>query len=159
VAAVGADRNLARLDGTMVGAIFPDLTAGEVDLTTASAVNENLSRAFIGNQKGGSFDVKGSLAREWLQSPVNPNGKNNAEVLAPWINGLDIVRRPRDLWIIDFTGLTEREAALFEAPFQYVLNHVRPYRESKAHASSRTTWWLHQRPRHAFREAMRPYRR
>lgn len=41
-------------------------------------------------------------------------------MLSPWVNGFDLTRRPRDMWIIDFgwTG-SEAEAALYEAPFDY----------------------------------------
>ena len=43
--------------------------------------------------------------------------------------GLDLTRRPRGMWIIDFgTDMPEADAALFEAPFEYVKNCVKPQR-------------------------------
>lgn len=144
----------AQLDGRTATSIFADLTGGATDLTRVSALGSNEGVAFIGNQKGGAFDIAGDTARSFLQLPKNPNGMNNSNVVRPWINGLDIVRRPRDYWIIDFTGMSESDAALYEGPFQYILKNVRPYRIEEAHESSKSTWWLHQRPRFAFRTAM-----
>jgi type II restriction/modification system DNA methylase subunit YeeA len=50
------------LNGIAVNAIFSDLTAGRVDLTVAAQLTENSDVAFIGNQKGGAFDIPGELA-------------------------------------------------------------------------------------------------
>ena len=36
-----------------------------------------------------------------LVSP-NPDGRRNVDVVRPWVNGLDLTRRPRGMWIIDF---------------------------------------------------------
>ena len=32
-------------------------------------------------------EVAGDQAHEWLRLPTNPNGRTNADVLKPWING------------------------------------------------------------------------
>src|SRR3990172_5855128 len=48
--------------------------------------------------------------------------------------------------------MAREEAALYEAPFEYVNQRVRPQREA-----SRTTieaWWLHERPRIDMRRAL-----
>ena len=79
----------------------------------------------MGDTKGGPFDIPGSLANQMLQSP-NPHGKGNSEVVKPWINGRDITDRSRGMWIIDFGDMSADEAALFEAPFEYVNACVRP---------------------------------
>jgi hypothetical protein len=97
------------LDGRATPTINIDLTMALSDLTKAWQLDENTGVAFMGDTKGGGFDVPGSLAREWLQEPSNPNGRPNADVLKPWMNGLDVTRRPRDKWIIDF-GWTMSEA-------------------------------------------------
>ena len=62
---------------------------------------ENFGMAFMGDTKGGPFDIPEALAREMLASP-NPDGRSNADVVRPWANGLDVTRRPRGRWIIDF---------------------------------------------------------
>jgi type II restriction/modification system DNA methylase subunit YeeA len=82
-----------------------------------------------GPVKVGPFDIPGDQAREFLQMPLNPNGRPNAEVVKPWANGMDIVRRPSDTWIIDFGEMSAAEASLYEAPFDYVYRHVKPLRD------------------------------
>jgi hypothetical protein len=97
------DRAIAPvLDGIVVSAIHADLTAGSVNLTTALRQPENAGVAFMGDTKGGSFDIPGELARKWLALPSNANGRPNADVLRPWANGMDVTRRPSDTWIVDF---------------------------------------------------------
>ncbi len=139
------------LDGAPVENIYPDLT-GDLDLTSAVPLPENKSIAFMGDTKGGPFDISPERAREMLPLP-NPHGRPNSEVVKPWANGLDITRRPRGMYIVDFgTGMTGEQAALYEAPFEYVNEHVRPKRESSR--STRPEWWLHERPRVDMREAL-----
>src|SRR5690606_38198900 len=48
-------------------------------------------------------------------------------VLRPYRNGRDIVDQPRDVYAIDFFGLTEAEARrLHPAAYQWVLERVKP---------------------------------
>ena len=101
-----------RLDGEIVDEIYTDLTAG-IDLTNAQRLPRNAGAAFMGDTKGGPFDVPGDLAREWLREPANPNGRPNSDVLAPWMNGMAVTRRPADKWIVDFGwNMVREEAAL-----------------------------------------------
>ena len=71
------------LDGELVTRINADLTAASADLTTAKKLASNQGVAFVGGMKKGKFDIPGSLARDWLKYPANPNGRTNAEVLKP----------------------------------------------------------------------------
>ena len=141
-----------RLDGEAVDEVYADLTArrGEagIDLTKARRLPTNAGVAFMGDTKGGPFDVPGDVAREWLRQPANPHGRPNSDVLAPWMNGLSVTRRPADKWIVDF-GLTmgKEEAALYEAPFRHAQEHVRSAWEKQREAGRRKQWWLHHRPR------------
>ncbi|HEV2303436.1 MAG TPA: DNA methyltransferase [Stellaceae bacterium] len=142
------DQQPARLDGRAVERIAPDLTASRSDLTTARPLSENKGAAFMGDTKGGAFDIPGDLARRWLQLPLNPNGRPNSDVLRPWMNGMDVTRRPADKWIIDFGWeMGEREAALYEAPFAYCLATVKPEREKNRRQAYRRFWWRHVEPR------------
>ena len=147
-----ASRQPARLDGRPVDEIFPDLTASRrgagVDLTRVRRLPANAGVAFMGDTKGGPFDVPGDLAREWLRLPANPNGRTNADVLKPWRNGRDLTRRPAGRWIVDFGWtLSERDAALYEEPFRRVLQHVRPLRQRNRREAYRRYWWRHVEPR------------
>jgi len=139
------------LDGISVPTINPNLTAG-IDLTTARRLTENLGVAFMGDTKGGPFEIDEWTALEMLDSP-NPDGRSNRDVVRPWANGLDITRRSRGMWIIDFgIGMSRKEAALYEAPFQYVETHVRFLRTKSR--SIVKDWWRHERPRPEMRAAL-----
>ena len=146
------------LDGKPVEEIYSDLTAGSdeaVDLSSSLPLPENKSVSFIGTQKNGSFDVSGKQAREWLQLPSNPNGKLNSDVVRPWANGLDVTRRPRDMWIVDFgVDMTEQAAALYEAPFAHVVEHVKPAREGLRRKNHRIYWWRFGEARPGLRKAV-----
>jgi type II restriction/modification system DNA methylase subunit YeeA len=145
-----------RLDGREVAAIHADLTAGAgVDLTKARRLGENSGVSFMGASKKASFDIPGPLAREWLKLP-NPNGKPNSEIVKPWSNGMDLTRRSSDTWIIDFgVSMPESEAALYEAPFQYALEHVKPERMKNNCKAYRTYWWRHATARPGMRAALK----
>ena len=102
----------------------------------------------MGDTKGGAFDVAGDQAREWLRLPANPNGRTNADVLKPWVNGMDLTRRPAGKWIVDFgLDMSVGDAALYEEPFRWVKEHVWPTWDKQREAERRTQWWLHHRPR------------
>lgn len=151
-----AEGEVCRLDGHAVARINADLTATDFDLTKAARLKENIGIAYMGDTKGGAFDVDGNLARSWLALPLNPNGRPNADVLKPWINGLDVTRRHRDQWIIDFGWkMSEAEASLYEAPFQHVMNHVRPVRAENKREAYRAAWWRHVEPRQGMWNAVR----
>jgi hypothetical protein len=125
-----------------------------MDLTTAKKILENTGASFQGSQKIGAFDIPGELARQWLDLP-NPNGKANSMVLKPSWNGLDVTRRLRDGWIIDFgTTLSEADAALYEAPFEYVVKYVKPERIQNPRPARAKSWWRHGDPQPAMRAAL-----
>ncbi len=139
------------LDGQRVGRINANLTTG-LDLTHAKRLPENVGLAFYSDVKGGPFEITDDVARRLITSP-NPDGRSNVDVVRPWANGLDLVGRPRRMWIVDFgTDMPINEAALYEAPFEYVLRTVKPRREASLTTQSR--WWIHERPGHSMREAV-----
>ena len=148
-----------RLDGESVDEIHSDLTAKRggvgIDLTRAESVSTNVGVAFMGDTKGGPFDIPGDLAREWLRLPANPNGRPNADVLKPWVNGMDLTRRPSGKWIVDFGwSMTEADAALYEEPFWHVREHVHPIRQRNRRESYRVHWWRHVEPRQGMWRAL-----
>ncbi len=148
------------LDGREVESINADLTGSDSDLTKSKTLAENARIAFMGDTKGGAFDIPGSLARDWLTRPLNPNGKPNADVLRPWANGMDITRRPADKWIIDFGwSMGETEAALYEAPFAHSIIHVEPERRRNRRVNYAKYWWRHMEPRPGMWAAMKPFSR
>jgi len=139
------------LDGRPVSSINADLTSG-LDLTRVRRLPENKGIAFMGDTKGGAFDIPLEVAERLLATP-NPDGRSNRDVIRPWVNGLDITRRPRGMWIIDFgVAMPLEEAALYEAPFEYVKEHVKPQRDRSR--STIEAWWRHERPRGDMRRAL-----
>ena len=148
-----------RMDGEPADEIHSDLTAsrGEtgIDLTGAKRIPANIGVAFMGDTKGGPFDVPGDLAREWLRLPANPNGRPNADVLKPWVNGMDLTRRPAGKWIVDFGWeMSEADAALYETPFAHVKEHVWPMRQRNRREAYRVNWWRHVEPRQGMWRAL-----
>ena len=145
------------LNGLPVARINADLTAGGedgCDLTSAVSLRENTGASFEGTKKYGDFDITGDLARQWLLHP-NPHGKPNSDVVKPWANGQDVTKRPSDTWIIDFgTDMPEPDACLYELPYQYSLEKVKPYRQTVNRERTRRNWWLHEEARVAMRNAL-----
>ena len=149
----------AHLDGQPVDEIYADLTARHgvagVDLTGVRRLPENAGVAFMGDTKGGPFDVAGDQAREWLRLPTNPNGRMNADVLKPWVNGMDLTRRPAGKWIVDFGWtMSAGDAALYEEPFRWVKERVYPMRQQNRRAAYREYWWRHVEPRQGMWRAL-----
>jgi hypothetical protein len=163
------------LNDDAVAAIYADLTAGtiarELDLTIAQPLPENSGVSFQGVLQVGAFDISGVLARQWLLLP-NSDDKANSDVLRPCWNGLDIVRNDRDIWMIDFgCGMKEGAAAVYELPFQYVVNNVKYALAAKIadwEAQNRNaqhvkkqykTWWQFLSARLEMRKALAPLSR
>jgi type II restriction/modification system DNA methylase subunit YeeA len=142
------------LDGLPVAEIYSNLSAGSADLTTAKRLRTNTGVCFEGMKKYGPFDVPGEQAREWLSAPLNPNGRGNSDVIKPYLNAMDVVRRPSDRWVIDFGILEVSDAALYEQPFQYAQEHVRPVRATDRNQRTRERWWLFERSRPDLRAAL-----
>jgi hypothetical protein len=87
-----------------------------------------------------------------LASP-NPDGRSNSDVIRPWLNGQDLYGLTRNMWIIDFgPTMTEAEAALYEAPYEYALATVRPVHAKNPKRLG--TWWRHERSRSEMRSAV-----
>ena len=148
-----------QLDGESVDEIYADLTARRgavgVDLTSVRRLPGNAGVAFMGDTKGGPFDVTGDQAREWLRLPANPNGRTNADVLKPWVNGMDLTRRPAGKWIVDFGWtMSAGDAALYEEPFRWASEHVYPMRQKNRREAYREYWWRHVEPRQGMWQAL-----
>lgn len=140
-------------DGKATTSINSDLTTG-VDLTKAPTLAENAEIAFMGDTKGGLFEIEDEVARVLLRKR-NPHGKPNSDVVVPWVAGMHATRRPKPMWIIDFgVDMEKKEAALYEAPFEYVNKHVRPERIKNARDVYAERWWIHVEPRPAMRRKL-----
>lgn len=141
------------LDGKRVDVINPDLSS-TVDLTRTERLSENRDLSFMGVTPAGPFDIPGDLARKWLALQNNPNGRLNSDVIRPYYNGTDLARRPRDVWVVDFgVDMPFDQAVLYEAPFEYVKENVKPKR-LKSRVPKDQPWWIFTRSRPAMRQAL-----
>jgi hypothetical protein len=148
------------LNGSEVRQINANLSSA-ADIATASPLAANSSVGFMGDTKVGAFDLEEAEGVAMLWAPLNANGTPNSDVVIPWVNGLDVTRRNRSCWIVDFgIGVSDQKAAIYELPFELVRKRVRPYRAT-AKSGDRTgvPWWLHQRPRPEMRATIGPLSR
>jgi type II restriction/modification system DNA methylase subunit YeeA len=140
------------LDGKPAPTINPNLTA-TADTTQAKPLAQNQNISFMGDTKGGAFDIPFDTAMKLIHTP-NVNGRPSSDVITPWCNGLDVTRRAREIWIIDFgTDCEEADAAQYEAAFEYVREHVFPERQDNKREAYRLNWWLHVEARSGLRKA------
>jgi type II restriction/modification system DNA methylase subunit YeeA len=153
-----------RLNGQQVPQIYADLTApatagDALNLSKARPLPANEQASFQGASKKAKFEIDAQLARQWLRLP-NPNGRPNSDVLKPWANGFELSRGPQHQWIIDFgINMTEADASLYEAPFGFVTEHVKPERLKNNRESYRKYWWRFAEARPGLRAACRPLQR
>lgn len=146
-------RNEVVLDGNVVPKIYADLRSG-ADLTSAEPLAENKNTSFFGLALAGKFTIDQARAEAWLAMP-NPNGRPNCDVLRPLWNGSDLTGRWDGRWVIDFgAAMGEAEAMLYEAPYAYVLEHVKPVRALNNRSSRAEKWWKHGEARPAMRVAL-----
>ena len=139
------------LDGREVLEISASLTDG-ADVREAVSRPENLGISFMGITPAGPFDRPFDELASWLTHP-NPHGRPNSDVLRPYLNGKDINQRSRGQWTIDFTGLAQNAAALYEKPFEHLRDAVFALRSTNSRQTNKS-WWEFERPRHEMRKAL-----
>ena len=141
------------LDHAPVVNIHADLTSG-ADISQAKRLVENSNISFMGATKVGPFEIREEVAEEMLRQP-NPHGKPNSDVVKRWMIGRDINQRSRNMWIIDFgVDMPEADAALYEAPFEYVVANVKPDRIQNRRRRYAELWWIHAEARPGMRQAL-----
>jgi type II restriction/modification system DNA methylase subunit YeeA len=142
------------LDGEIVPKINSNLSAS-ADITAAKKLAANEDRAFVGGFKFGAFDIPDEVARGFLSAPT-VNRKPMSDVIRPWINGLDVLRRRPQVWIIDFGENTpEDEASAYESAYEYVRRNVKPERDKMRRERRKQRWWLHGEPSTNMRAALK----
>ena len=115
--------------------IFSDLRAGS-DITSAVKLKSNNGLSGRGIYLHGSgFIINNNEMKIW--------GKNYVgSVIRPYCAGKDLVDKFRNLFVIDFTGLSESQASEFPEPFQKVIEEVKPEREVNERGKRKEKWWL-----------------
>ena len=70
------------------------------------------------------------------------------------------MRRPRNVWVIDFgTDMSLDQASLYEAPFEFVKEHIMAERVQNTMPWRAQNWWLHGYPATTMRETLAPLKR
>lgn len=129
------------LNDLSVETVNADLT-GNTDLTKAGRLIENTGISFIGVSLHGPFGLSEAAARAMLAQPPNPNGRPNSDVVSPLLNGIDVTRRPRHVWVVDFgVDMSLEDASLYEMPFEYVRTNVKPVRDQNRRQTRKIHWW------------------
>ena len=146
------------LDGQEVSDIHSNLTAG-VDVTQSEIISANAGVSFQGAIKRGQFDIEDEVASKMLAAPGNPHGRPNSDVMLPYLNGMDITRRTRNFWIIDFGERPIANAAMYQEPFAYLALHVKPKRQEANQPKARSEWWQHWNPRPEMNAALKKVKR
>jgi type II restriction/modification system DNA methylase subunit YeeA len=146
------------LDGQSVSEISEQLT-NNVNLHTASVIEQNRDLSFMGITPAGAFDVPFDMGVEWLRTP-NPTGQPNSDVVRPYFNGNDLNKRSREQWTIDFgVECSFESAANYTGPFEHLLKHVKPERDGNRRDAYKTKWWLYAETRPAMRNALNKHPR
>ncbi len=161
ISMVGFDdgsENARLLDGGSVQQIHSNLASQAGDTTLAARLPSLAEVAYMGDTKGGAFDVDDATARSWLLAP-NPSGRPNSDVLVPWANGLAVTRRMLPMWIVDFGLRDEAEAKLYKAPYAHVRQLVCPERQKNRRKAYAKFWWRHVEARPAMLAALQPLSR
>ncbi len=134
----GKEKDKTR-NGENVLIINANLAAAS-DIGSAKRLLSNIGVGFQGPVKVGRFEIDDEIAKDLLADP-NPHAAPNSDVIAPWLNGKDLVARPRGYWIIDFRDLPYGEASRYQKPFEHVEQVVRPFRVSNSDKQRREHWW------------------
>lgn len=75
--------------------------------------------------------------------------------IRPYLNGRDLLQRPRGVMVIDLFGLDEKEARQrFPEVYQHLLDTVKPERDTNRRDSYKRLWWIHGEPRRELRPAL-----
>ncbi len=157
VAFDNGDEQSRTLDGDAVEAIHVNLQTG-AQVAAAKRLKENKGLAFQGPVKVGKFELSERLS-QFLLAQSNPNGRPNSDVIKPWINGGDIVDRPRHRAIIDFGEMSEQEAALYEGPFEHLVKTVKTKRLENRDGQRKRNWWRLGRSGGHLKAALKPLAR
>ena len=143
------------LDGQSVATINANLTAA-ADMVSACPIPANRGVSFLGNCKGGPFDISDEEAIELLATAGNPTGKPNSDVVRPVVNTEDIVKTRIPRWIMDSADLSLILFSLYEKPFRLVEQRVKPKRDQNRDKWLKENWWRPQRMRPEMRIAVAP---
>ncbi len=149
----GGNEEARILDGREVDEINATLSTAS-NAATARELPENTGVCYIGVMKAGPFDVSEAEARSMLIMP-NAHGRPNSDVLRPRLNAKDILQRQTGGWIIDFgIKMPMADACLYQAPWSFVEEKVKPLRLVNRRRRLADKWWIHGEARPGMRKCL-----
>ncbi|AHJ99396.1 class I SAM-dependent DNA methyltransferase [Hymenobacter swuensis] len=118
------------------GVINSDLSIG-ADVTSVAALQANESMSLLGVKfYGQGFVLNNTDAERLAATSSQPLIKN-------FVGGQDLTQRPRELSVIDATGLTSDELiSKYPDAYQHLWLNVKPERDHNPRESRRIRWWL-----------------
>jgi hypothetical protein len=138
------------------GLLHADLRLG-ADVACAKPLLANMNLSNRGVQLfGAGFIVTREEAAALLPLPLGEGGGEGTPAQVPLIreyrNGRDLMATSRDMLVIDAFGLSaEQLRERFPAVYQWLVERVKPERDSNNRASYRNNWWFHGEPRKVMR--------
>ncbi len=122
------------------GLIHADLSIG-ANVAAASKLRSNQGISFMGMiPLGAGFWVTKNEAAQLGYGSV-AGFENHVK---RYINGKDLMDKPRGILALDFYGLTSEELMQrFPAAYQWLKDRVKPQRDQDKRASRRNNWWLY----------------
>ena len=110
----------------------------------AQALRSNKGLASRGVPLFGRGFVVGQELVGHLNARTSPNAR---DIVVPFLNGRDVMQRPRGLWALDTYGLKEEQLRTeYPNAYQHLLVNVRPEREQNRRGRRAERWWLHGEP-------------
>ena len=130
-----SDSALAKLDFDVLdGLIGSDLRMNS-EVSRAEALRANGAISGMGVALHGSGFVLDRAAADHLR-------QSGYSVIKRYIGGIDLLREPRERFLIDFSFMTEAEAlSANPSAFQHVMDHVKPERDNNKRESIKRLWW------------------
>lgn len=141
-----------RIDfASATGTISSDLRVG-ADVAAAVALKANKSLSF----RGVTLIGAGFILTDTEAKSLAGGGGEQGRFIKPYVNGRDLVAKPRNAYVIDLFGLSEHEARS-AAPdlYQHLANTVRPFRAQGKRRTYVDNWWFFAEARTEMRKALR----
>lgn len=117
-------------------------------------LSENRAKAFLGCKlRGAGFVVDSETAKSWISRQQEARN-----VVFPYFTGddiYDLVEMKASRMAVDFSGLTEREAAHYQEIYNHLFNTVRLQRMSLGARKLRDEWWHFESAAWGLRRAIR----
>ncbi|MEA5567648.1 class I SAM-dependent DNA methyltransferase, partial [Anabaena sp. UHCC 0399] len=133
-----------------VGYIFSNLKSG-VDIANTIPLQANKELSTKGMMLSGQGFILDTVELKILNYNIN----NLPDVIKIYRNGRDLISLEKERFIIDLFGLT-KEQVIYRYPtiYQWILQRVKPERDSNNRKTYRDYWWIFSEPRAKIRPAI-----